>query len=155
MERSHLWHSAFKTNLGMLDRNLPGLTDELIRQRPAAGVACPGWVLGHLVRSRNLVFKLVGQPRPEEASLACYGRGSTGGECAHELGDLVARLKGTSDDLKVAFLAVADWDRPVMNPALQQEQPLEQVVAFLFMHESYHLGQLGTARKLMGLQGAI
>ncbi len=155
MERSHLWHSAFKTNLGLLDRNLAGVTDAHLRQRPADNVACPGWILGHLVRSRNLIFKLVGRPRPEDESLACYGRGSTGAECAHELVDLVARLKSTSDDFKVALLAVEDWDRPVMNPAVQAEQPLEQVVAFLYMHEAYHLGQLGLARKLMGLAGGI
>jgi uncharacterized damage-inducible protein DinB len=35
------------------------------------------------------------------------------------------------------------------------EQPLEQVLTFLFMHECYHLGQIGLIRKLHGLPGAI
>jgi len=154
MDRSHLWHTAFKTNLFVLERNLPGLTDDLIGRRPAEGVAAPGWVLGHLLGSRRLVLKLLGQPQPEDPTLACYGRGSTGGECGHGLAELVARLTATSELLKGALQA-ADWERRAMNPALQQEQPLEQVVAFLFMHESYHLGQLGMARKLLGLPGAI
>ena len=154
MERSHLWHTAFKTNFFVLERNLPGFTDELIRRRPAEGAAAPGWILGHVFGSRRLVLKLLGQPQPEDPTLACYGRGSSGAECAHALEDLVARVKATSEPLKAALQA-ADWDRMALNPALQQEQPLEQVVAFLFMHESYHLGQLGMARKLLGLPGAI
>ena len=154
MERSHLWHTAFKTNLFVLERNLPGLTDELIRHRPADGVAAPGWILGHVLRSRQLVLKLLGQPQPEDATLACYGRGSTGGECDHRLEDLLARLTATSGLLKAALQA-ADWERTALNPAIQKEQPLEQVVAFLYMHESYHLGQFGLARKLLGLPGVI
>lgn len=41
------------------------------------------------------------------------------------------------------------------NPALGTEQALEQVLAFLYMHECYHLGQIGIIRKLHGLPGAI
>ena len=155
MERSHLWYSAFKANHLVLERNLPDLTDALVRQRPAPGVACVGWTLGHLIRSRQGLLKLVGRPVPEDPSLAAYGRGSTGAECDHDLADLVARFKATAEDLKVALLAVEDWDRPARNPALQADQALEQVVAFLFMHESYHLGQIGTARTLLGLPGTI
>lgn len=32
---------------------------------------------------------------------------------------------------------------------------LNHVVGTFFMHEAYHLGQIGTARKLMGLAGAL
>ncbi len=155
MERSHLWYSAFKGNHLILERNLPGLSEAQVRQRPAEGVACVGWTLGHLIRARQGLLKLVGRPVAEDASLAQYGRGSTGAECGHDLPELLARFKATAEALKVALLAVEDWDRPALNPALQVEQPLEQVVAFLYMHECYHLGQVGTARKLLGLPGAI
>lgn len=155
MERSRLWQTAFKTNLWVLEQNLPGFTEELIRRRPAEGIACPGWTLGHLLGSRRLVLKLLGRPQPEDGSLACYGRGSTGGECGHALEELVSRLQATTGELGEALEAVGDWDRPARNPALQAEQPLEQVLAFLFMHESYHLGQVGLARKLLGLPGVI
>ncbi|HJV89436.1 MAG TPA: DinB family protein [Holophagaceae bacterium] len=155
MERSQLWQTAFKTNLWVLEHNLPGFTEALIRQRPVEGAACPGWLLGHLVGSRRLVLKLLGRPQPEDPSLACYGRGSTGAECGHSLAELVDRLKATTGLLEEALGAVEDWDRPALNPALQKEQPLEQVVAFLFMHDSYHLGQLGLSRKLLGLPGVI
>ncbi|HJV23350.1 MAG TPA: DinB family protein [Holophagaceae bacterium] len=155
MDRSELWQTAFKTNLWVLHHNLSGLTDELIRRRPAEGAACPGWILGHLVGGRRLILKLLGRPQAEDPSLACYGRGSTGAECDHALAELVARLDATTALLEEALEAVEDWDRPALNPALQKEQPLEQVLSFLFMHDSYHLGQLGMARKLLGLPGVI
>jgi uncharacterized damage-inducible protein DinB len=67
----------------------------------------------------------------------------------------VEAFRGTDQALKSAFLQVSDWDQPTLNPALGVEQPLEQVLAFLFMHECYHLGQIGIVGKLLGLPGAI
>ncbi len=64
-------------------------------------------------------------------------------------------FKATDAPFKAAIQAIDDWDRPTPNPATKTDQPLEQVMAFLFSHESYHLGQLGLIRKLLGLKGAV
>jgi uncharacterized damage-inducible protein DinB len=156
MERGKLWVTAFRTNLGILERNLPGLTDELAAARPAPGLASPAWLMGHILRGRHRIIELCGGSSiPPEFSIEAYGRGSDGASAHLSLSDLAAACQATDAPLKDVFRALEDWDRITMNPGLQIEQPLEQVIAFLHWHESYHLGQIAWARKLVGLGGAF
>lgn len=155
MERGHLWRSCFKGSLFMLDLNAKGLTDELAVKRPAEGVASAAWILGHLVKTRRGILRLLGAPQPEDPVWEPYGRHGDGVSGTLPFSQLIEAFQATDAPLKDAIRAIEDWDRPTMNPGLMVEQPLEQVVAFLFSHESYHLGQIGVVRKLLGLGGAV
>lgn len=156
MERGKLWRTAFKTNQGLLERNLPGYTDELAARRPGSGSASPAWLLAHLVHARRGILSILGSPAPEDAGLAKDGhRGGDGESVQLPFSELVTRFQATDEWMKEALLAVEDWDRPVKNPGIGVEQPLEQVIAFMHMHESYHIGQIGFCRKLLGLPGAV
>ena len=156
MERGRVWRTAFKTTLGLLDRNLEGLTDELAAQRPGPTAASPAWLLAHVYATRKLILKLLGQPQEWDEDLGKDGfRGEDGVTVHVPFSELVRRFQATDALLKEAFMAVNDWDRMVKNPGLGVEQPLEQVIAFLYMHESYHLGQIGLGRKLLGLEGRL
>ncbi|MBP1772700.1 MAG: DinB family [Holophagaceae bacterium] len=84
-----------------------------------------------------------------------YARGGPGTQAHLDWAELQAAFRTADQALKAAFQEAPDWDRPTLNPAVGAEQPLEQVLAFLFMHECYHLGQIGLIRKLHGLPGAI
>ena len=52
MERGKLWRTAYGTTLALLERNLPGLTDELAIQRPGPASASPAWLLAHIHMTR-------------------------------------------------------------------------------------------------------
>lgn len=156
MERGKLWRTAFGGNVRLLELNSAGLTEELAAKRPASGVASAAWIVGHLVATRRRILKLLGgQPTEDPAWELHYARGGPGSPAHLDWAALMEAFRATDPALKAAFQDLADWDRPTLNPALGQEQPLEQVLAFLFMHESYHLGQIGVVRKLHGLPGAI
>jgi uncharacterized damage-inducible protein DinB len=156
MERGKLWRSAFGNNVRLLELNGAGLTPELASQRSASGVASAAWILGHLVTTRRRLARLVGGDVQEDPVWEQhYARGGPGTNAHLSWPDLVEAFRSTDQALKAAFQELADWDRPTLNPALGIEQPLEQVLAFLFMHECYHLGQIGIIRKLHGLPGAI
>jgi uncharacterized damage-inducible protein DinB len=156
LERGKLWRSAFGNNLRLLELNGAGLTHELAAKRPASGVASAAWIVGHLVNARRRIVKLVGGTVLEEPAWEQhYARGGPGATPHLDWAGLVSAFQATDPDLKTAFQQVADWDRPTINPALGTDQPLEQVLSFLFMHECYHLGQIGLIRKLHGLPGAI
>jgi uncharacterized damage-inducible protein DinB len=156
MERGKLWRTSFGNNVRLLELNSAGLTNDLAAQRPANGVASAAWIVGHLVASRRRILKLVGGAAPEDPLWdKHYARGGPGTSAHLEWEKLVEAFRSADQDLKAAFLQWADWDRPTLNPALGVEQPLEQVLAFLYMHECYHLGQIGIIRKLHGLPGAI
>jgi len=156
MERGKLWRTAFGNNVRLLELNSAGLTNELAAQRSANGVASAAWIVGHLVNARQRILKLVGGLSAEDPLWEKhYARGGPGASAHLEWAKLVEAFQATDQDLKAAFGRMDDWDRPTLNPALGVEQPLEQVLSFLYMHECYHLGQIGIIRKLHGLPGAI
>ena len=156
MERGKLWRTAFGGNVRLLELNEAGLTEELASRRPASGVASATWIVGHVVLARRRIVKLVGGKVTDDPVWEQhYARGGPGASAHLGWSGLVEAFRTADQALKEAFLAVEDWDRPTVNPALGMEQPLEQVLAFLYMHECYHLGQIGVIRKLHGLPGAI
>lgn len=156
MERSKLWHTAFGGNFALLDRNLVGLTNEMAAVHPAPGISGAGWLMGHLVHARHGLMSWIGaKPNPDPIWKATYGRHSEGSGNHLPFPDLVEAFKATNGPMKEAFLAVGDWDLPTFHPPLGVELPVEQVVSFMFMHECYHLGQIGIVRKLLGLPGAV
>ncbi len=156
MERGRVWRTAFKTNLNLLELNLPGLTDEVAAHRPGPGANSPAWLLAHVYGARKGLLALMGRPQPAEADLdPRAGRGGDGTAPEVPFSELMRRFRATDSLMKEAFQSVTDWDRPVKNPGLGFEQPFEDAVAFMYMHESYHLGQIGLARKLLGLPGAV
>lgn len=156
MERGKLWRTAFGDNLRLLELNQAGLTEDLASKRPASGVASAAWIVGHLVAARRRIIKMLGGSLPEEPAWEQhYARGGPGASAHLDWAGLVGAFRATDQVLKTAFQQLEDWDRPTLGPVLGTEQPLEQVLAFLFMHECYHLGQIGIIRKLHGLPGAI
>ncbi len=156
MERGRLWRTAFGGNLRLLELNGAGVTEALAALRPANGVASAAWILGHLVMTRHRVLTLLGQIVPQDPAWEQhYARGGPGATAHLPWSELVAAFRATDQTFKATFQGLEDWDRPTLNPALGAEQPLEQVLAFLYMHECYHLGQIGIIRKLHGLPGAI
>ncbi len=156
MERGKLWRNSYGNNLRLLEMNSVGLTPDLAAQRPAEGVSSAAWLLGHVVAARRSVVKLLGGSPPEDPAWAeHYSRGGSGATAHLAWPELVLALQAVDQQLKEAFMSETDWDRPARNPGLGIEQPLEQVVAFMFMHECYHMGQIGIIRKLLGLPGAI
>lgn len=156
MERGKVWRTAFKTSLGLLERNLEGLTDELAARRLGPGTNSPVWLLAHMYGARKRILALAGMPQPQDADLdPGAGRGGDGTAPTVPFSELARRFRATDPLMKEAFQVVTDWDRLVKNPGLGFEQALEDAVAFMYMHECYHLGQIGLARKLLGLPGAV
>ncbi|HTL97632.1 MAG TPA: DinB family protein [Holophagaceae bacterium] len=156
MERGKLWRTAYKTTLALLERNLEGLTDELAARRPGPTAASPAWLLAHVYMTRKLILKLLDMPQAKEEDLGTDGFRGSDGETVHvPFSELVKRFRATDGLMKQAFMGVSDWDRPAKNPGTGQDQPLEGVIAFLHMHESYHIGQIALARKLLGLPGVM
>lgn len=156
MERGKLWRGAFAGNLRLLELNSAGLTAELADRRPASGVNSAAWILGHLTTTRRGLLRMLGGEVPEDPAWERhYARGGPGNPAHLPWDQLTAAFQATDAPLRDGFLGVTDWDRPTLNPALGAEQSLEQVLAFLYMHECYHLGQIGVIRKLHGLPGAI
>jgi hypothetical protein len=141
---SQPWTTLFTLNRQVLmEKNLADLTQSQADRSPSAHVNSITWILKHVLDYRHELLREVLQSGYRPA-----------GPEPHTLGQFKAAMADTQAALDEAF-AVADWDKPQFDPAFQASVPLHQSVGTRFMHEAYHLGQLGTARKLLGLRGAV
>lgn len=142
---SQPWTTLFSLNRQVLmARNLADITQKQADQPPAPHVNSVTWILTHLVENRRWLLGALNRSgeRPETAG-------------PRSLAQLEAAMDETQAVLAEAFDAVADWSELRIHPALQTPTPLDQIVGTFLMEEAYHLGQIGTARKLMGLPGAM
>ena len=142
---SQPWTSLFQFNrMPLMENNLQDITQELADRAPAEGVNSITWILTHVVNTRcwmlGAVLKSSYVPSVAEPKT---------------LDQLRAAVEETQAAMAAAFDAVTDWNAEQLHPVIQVPAPLDQIVGTFFMHEAYQLGQIGVARKLMGLAGAL
>jgi uncharacterized damage-inducible protein DinB len=152
--------AGFQAAYGVLKLNCAGLTEEKSREHPIQNASCVNWVLGHVLYIRSVFSGALGlkpETGPELAKL--YGRGTSGkvenGEGV-PLADLLAQFERNNSAViaRIAELTPAELDKIIDHPAFGPK-PLEQYLALLLMHESYHIGQVGVLRRGLGLPPGI
>jgi uncharacterized damage-inducible protein DinB len=134
--------------------NLEGVTHEESLAQPEAGANCINWVLGHIVATRKLILDLVQEElgwTEEEAKPYARGSEPLRESEALPLSRIVADLEGSQKKLIAGLEKTppGEW-----STSLNGETKMEKFT-FLQFHEAYHIGQLGTLRRLLGKPGAI
>lgn len=144
----------------MIDRNIEGLTHDDSLAPAAGGGNTANWILGHLVNVHNFVMALVGAPPVWESDQLERARFDhpirTAADDAIDWDTLVARFN-TSRDACMAGLASLTDDalaEPMTDP-FGEESTRAGMLALLAVHQCYHAGQLGMARRAAGLKAAI
>jgi hypothetical protein len=135
----------FELNHHVAHANLEGITHEDSLVHPAPAGNCLNWVLGHVVATRNVLMDVLGEPPIWSAADAePYQRG------AHPPLD-AARAMPLAD-----IVAAFDRSQETVRRCLPSAPPEHlTTIAGLSFHESYHLGQCGLLRRLLGKHGAI
>lgn len=133
-----------KYNGYVFGRNLEEISNEESLTIANDKVNTINWVAGHLVNSRDDLLEDVGRERilkPEYAEY--YGRGKSlpGPEAAIDIEEIKKDYKRLTEEIN-KILAEGDDEK-------------DQRVAFFMFHESYHAGQLGILRKLLGKEGKM
>ncbi len=139
--------------------NLEGFSHEDSVAGPAPGGNSANWILGHITWSRQGVLMFLGEPLTADERLKQYKRGSDGTlQSAVPLQELIEIY----DRLQPLFMArlqrLTDAElnaKTAMRTPAGADATLGAALASLVFHESYHVGQLGIARRLAGKSGAI
>jgi hypothetical protein len=152
----------FELTFNVARANVQGFSHEDSLRQPAAG-NCLNWILGHIVATRQHTLALLGiDPIWTKEETARYDRGGR-----PVLGDgpgilpfprILEDHERTQDLLRGAWktLDPARLGAPLpadRNP-FRLDSVGEMLAAFTF-HESYHAGQCGILRRLLGRDGAI
>lgn len=147
--------SALERNIGIIKDQTQGLTDaDALLQLPFRG-NCLNWVLGHIVANRNTILLFLGeQPLISEAHVRRYGYGSEP-VCGDSgdiltLGQLLALLEQSQQALTARLETITREELECEVQSFLGTTALDQLVFYLYWHESYHTGQTEALRQLAG-----
>jgi len=142
----------------MIEMNVEGMTAEQSLVQPAPGGNCANWIVGHLTNLQNNVMSLIGEaPVWESPQLAFAGwEPITGQAQAIAWDTLRDRILGSRDRCVAAIARLSDsqMEEKVPHPFGGTTSRAE-LLSLLAFHQSYHSGQLGLARRIAGLEGAV
>ena len=141
-----------------MEHNLQGMTQEQSLVRPTRGGNCANWILGHLTNMQNRVMQLIEEP-PVWESVQLRHAGfypiTDPGE-AIDWDTLRRRFLGSRERCLTAISRLSDAQLAETVP-----HPFGgicsrgELLGTLAIHQSYHAGQLGLARRVAGLEGVI
>ena len=138
----------FEANFGLVSKNLDGISIEEALIFPQNEANCVNWILGHLIYSRNLILNILGEKSVwDNDQFYFYGR---------YVNALQVQQKFINFELlKQYFRQTQSILSNGLNDLQTDEIEVVKKIFFLSLHESYHCGQLGYARRLLGKKGMI
>jgi uncharacterized damage-inducible protein DinB len=149
---------AFARNVNIIGRQTAGLTHADSLLQPARRGNCLNWVLGHIVASRNLILRMLGEePALTTEQAERYKRGS---EPVLGEEDSILTLPVLLDALDRAQAGIAAGLERATSETLAQDAQFNgltvaQALFTLFFHECYHTGQTEYLRQLAGTDDQI
>lgn len=159
---AHHYHAAIQplvliltTNDGLIERTFQDVPEADLWKRPAPQSNPLLWIFGHLVNTRNGMLGLLGD-RFDPGWNDLFSRGAmlqAAGYPTRARIHEVARDVNTRLYARLAELTDADVAATASRAFTPQVRTLGDQLAFLTMHDTYHVGQLAYVRKTLGLPG--
>lgn len=137
----------------LIRATLKDLPAEAFWKQPAEGSNSIGWVIGHITQTRAGLLTRIGEPI-ETGWGDLFKRGAekkdpSGYPAAEEIKragvDVNKRLRG-----KLEMLTEQDLENPFPGLERLNVTKVSEALSFFAFHESYHVGQLGYIKKLLG-----
>jgi hypothetical protein len=152
----------FEFSYNVTKQNVDGFDEEDSLRPPREAGNHLNWVVGHVVAMRNHVLKLLGQKPPwSEREIAAYDRGSRPFADAWvglSFRRILDDLDRTQETLRSALEALTPDALAAPLPPDQNPFGLDslgEMLAAYSFHETYHAGQTGILRRVLGREGAI
>jgi uncharacterized damage-inducible protein DinB len=138
---------VFKSSNIVLNRNLKDITHEESLVTPQGGGNSINWILGHIIISRDDIRESIGLKRLCGDEMKIYDRLTEGLDPAKafELSKLLEMYNSGQKEL----------EDKLTETDLTGDKDNHKTVSFLAFHESYHTGQTGLLRRIIGKEGAI
>ncbi len=145
------------SNDALADRAFAGVKADDVWKRPTPQTNAMLWIFAHMAAVRGRLLKALGDEY--DPHLEGFGRGvavqDPGAYPTREELQHASREVNTRLFARLAGLTDADVARPVQGPLPPAVRTLGDQIAFIAMHDSYHVGQLGYVRKALGYPGVV
>jgi uncharacterized protein YndB with AHSA1/START domain/uncharacterized damage-inducible protein DinB len=147
----------FATNDSLADRSFIGVKPEDLWKRPTPQTNSMLWVFAHMAAVRGRLLNLLGDNY--DPGLGAFGRGAEVQDPAtypsRDQINEASREVNARLFAKLATLTEADLAREASGPLPPNVRTVADRLAFMAMHDSYHVGQLAYVRKALGLAGVV
>jgi uncharacterized damage-inducible protein DinB len=148
----------FTVNNNFISRSIEGLTDDELWYRPTEQTNPMYWLLGHIVHTRGALLRIMGDEYRTGWGDR-FQRGAVLRERAEypALAEIERVRQETSDRLaaRLATMTEAELAQEATGHQLPASKTVGDQIAFLGLHEAYHVGQLAYVRKMLGHRGII
>jgi uncharacterized damage-inducible protein DinB len=159
MTERDLLVQQFGAIYAVIGRNIDGLTHADSLMPAAGGGNTANWILGHLVNVHNGVMQIIGAPpvwESEQLKRATFDNPIRNAGDAIDWDTLVERFNASRDACLAALSSLSDEALAEKMPGPFGDQSTRAgVLAILVVHQCYHAGQLGMARRAAGKKAAI
>mgnify|MGYP000932435137 CR=1 FL=1 len=147
-----------RLNTGLLRNALAGVDDASARRKLHPDINPVAYLVIHLLDARFSMARMIGAPaeNPHQAAWdAASSFDSLPG--VPPLEELLTLWNGVSTALadQLPRITAADLATPAPHPFPVADSSRLGGLAFLLQHESYHLGQLGLLRRMLGLPAMV
>lgn len=147
-----------RLNTGLLRNALVGVDDASARRKLHPDINPVAFLVIHLLDARFAMARMIGAPaeNPHQAAWdAAPSFDALPG--VPPLAELLALWHGVSTALAERWprITAADLAIPAPHPFPVADPSRLGGLAFLLQHESYHLGQLGLLRRMLGLPAMV
>ena len=140
----------FNYNYKVLKINTEKLNNEDGLIQPQKGGNCLNWVIGHIIATRETILKLLNERSVwDKKTIALYERGSA--PVPGTRNSKALSLKKLLNDFELSQKRLIAG----LNRLNKDDKELVEKIAMFSFHESYHAGQTGLLRRIIGKEGAI
>lgn len=148
----------FRFNDGFLDVLVEGLEpSDWASALGEQGGNPPHWILGHVATSRRYLLRKLGVELPLEPWEHAFGMKSEPGDTAEYPAPdvLIADFKTSGEKVvkRLETMTAEQGEAEIDASFPDGSKTAGGAAGFLHFHETYHLGQLGLARRLLGRPG--
>lgn len=150
--RAHL-QGLYAMNAGQLRRNLDSLTAEQAMAQPGEGNSI-AWIVGHIVYWRQAIIETLGGDRVWAEGEAEGFKGTSRATIA-SVDKPWADIVRTYDESHTRLIARLEDAAASEGDDLDPASPAATMLGKLACHEAYHVGQVGLARRVLGLPGMV
>jgi uncharacterized damage-inducible protein DinB len=144
---------------GIIARNVEGLTHADSLAPAAGGGNTANWILGHVVNVQNAVMQIVGAPpvwEDDQLERARFDHRIHDVSDAIDWDTLVERFTASRDACHAGLAGLSDDAlAETMTDPFGKVCTRAELLGLLAIHQCYHAGQLGMARRAAGRKGAI
>ena len=146
--KAETFGKMFRFQEGIYNNAFENLTEDVALKRPSERSNHMNWLLGHVLHCRFMLANMIGSAAKNPFENVYWD--AIGNKDYPRIQEIQGQFPQIGKELEERLSHMSN-DEMDSRPA-PDKPSMAELVSFFVYHEAYHLGQLGYARKIVGLE---